>query len=1468
MNKWLVSFLAISLLATAAVAQEVGDYRSVQNGPWRTLTTWEMWDGVTWATPTRVPGPGNNVLIQTGDTITFAASPDTCKNLVLEAGALYYCNSSSNRYLHVYGDSVRNDGTIGGPTDGVCFQCWNSINFTGTGTYQVQRLRAGVPDIQITFDRNFELHYSGAALYSNNNTGVTYTVNSDDTLTFSGSAYFSFSTSSTGPSAVGGSFYIYGAVILNTGSNFNISVADAQTSLLHVVGDLALGDTLIADAATTGNETVIVNGAITYASADTQKFDCLYTNNPSGVSFGFPVRVNDDLIVGWGDYDNSSGLTIADGAAITRYTGALTGAPDFEGGVYLVYGPNPAAATLTTGYEVPANDSLINNIIFNNAAGVDLNRDITCYGNVYLQDGIVTTGSYFLGCYNQPVRTAGYVDGTLGIWVPGGNPTLTYDVGTANGYSPASIAFLNVTVPGGVGVRAVQSTNPNVYTPANTMQRYWDIGMDSTMAAVFDSCRINFAYLPGDFNTGFTEADDESIMVVGKYDDPDWTFPDISARNYGGPADGGSIEIANVTDFSHFAMGKDQDAFVHVEPVYSIPFNEGFEGGAVPPADWSQEDVSGTAGNWLVADATQGHPPHAPYAGTYQAYFNSYTCATGNQTRLISPLIDLSGTDCRVNFWMYHETQYSGDSLYIEVSDDGGSSWAVLGGYVRNDGTTRWENIMLSLAAYDGDTVQLGFRGRSSYGNDVFIDEIVVEVTPPNSAPYVSVIETPDDTYDGAGPFLVRALIGDSAKVGIAADTLWYTDNATDWWAITHTAVSGDTFDFSIPGPIAPGTVIEYFLGAWDDQGAVTYDPGMYRGYQFKVLDPLPPTALNATAGDMMVQLDWAPPAQVLDYSDGAVAYYWYWNAGDIATTRFSPQHYPCKLEQAVSNWLDYGPGNDSVEIHVWPDDGTGLPDMMTDLIPPFKFLPALYPTANVLDLSSYNLILASGDFHIGYVCQTTDMPTLLSDAGGPGIRSMFYDVASTTWGNLTYAGNYYDYNHQAAVTYSAYTKGLALKSYHPRKSDKPLPQLAGLKANPVSNKQAVQYPELKGALAMAKNIQQFNVGRSLVSGGPYTTIWSTTGLNCLDTNVQNSTQYYYVVNAQYTMPYTVSANSNEATATPAALPILLVDDDRSNAGAGWPDRQAIYTAALDGAGYTGQYTVYEVDPTAGADGPAAAWFNGRTHVVWWSGGQWTDSNSLTANDEANLAAYLAAGGRLFYSAQDYLWDRYPSAGAFTPGQFPYDYLGLASADQDAITNPYNIAGVVGSLAEGLAYGVIEDPDVGTYADDLTKQSVAGTYDVLDVTAKVGEKTGVAYDNGTFRTVFFTTLFEDITDGANTKAELMYRILNWLSTGVEGEPAASAKPTVFSLANNYPNPVRTNTTIKFGLPKESQVRVEVYNIAGQRVKTLANGKLAAGYHQITWKGQSDNGQKVAAGVYLVRMVTPEFNATRKMTVIR
>ncbi|MCM2271458.1 MAG: T9SS type A sorting domain-containing protein [candidate division Zixibacteria bacterium] len=92
-------------------------------------------------------------------------------------------------------------------------------------------------------------------------------------------------------------------------------------------------------------------------------------------------------------------------------------------------------------------------------------------------------------------------------------------------------------------------------------------------------------------------------------------------------------------------------------------------------------------------------------------------------------------------------------------------------------------------------------------------------------------------------------------------------------------------------------------------------------------------------------------------------------------------------------------------------------------------------------------------------------------------------------------------------------------------------------------------------------------------------------------------------------------------------------------------------------------------------------------------------------------------------------------------------------------------------------------------------------------------------------------------------------------------------PSSFSFEQNYPNPFNPSTTFRFGLPTAQLVRLELYNILGQRVGTLANSAYEAGYHQIDWDGQL-GGQPVASGVYLARLVAGPFHATRKMMVVK
>lgn len=93
-------------------------------------------------------------------------------------------------------------------------------------------------------------------------------------------------------------------------------------------------------------------------------------------------------------------------------------------------------------------------------------------------------------------------------------------------------------------------------------------------------------------------------------------------------------------------------------------------------------------------------------------------------------------------------------------------------------------------------------------------------------------------------------------------------------------------------------------------------------------------------------------------------------------------------------------------------------------------------------------------------------------------------------------------------------------------------------------------------------------------------------------------------------------------------------------------------------------------------------------------------------------------------------------------------------------------------------------------------------------------------------------------------------------------------PQEFELGQNRPNPFNPNTVIEFAVPRPAEVRVEVFNTLGQRVKTLANEFSKAGYKRVEWDGTDDNGNSVASGVYLYRMTAGDFSETKKMLLLK
>lgn len=96
----------------------------------------------------------------------------------------------------------------------------------------------------------------------------------------------------------------------------------------------------------------------------------------------------------------------------------------------------------------------------------------------------------------------------------------------------------------------------------------------------------------------------------------------------------------------------------------------------------------------------------------------------------------------------------------------------------------------------------------------------------------------------------------------------------------------------------------------------------------------------------------------------------------------------------------------------------------------------------------------------------------------------------------------------------------------------------------------------------------------------------------------------------------------------------------------------------------------------------------------------------------------------------------------------------------------------------------------------------------------------------------------------------------------------SALPEEFSLSQNRPNPFNPSTEIEFGLPKSMRVTLVIYNILGAEVATLLDEVCAAGVHRISWHGTDNSGKSVTSGVYLYRLVTGDFETTRKMLLLK
>jgi hypothetical protein len=109
----------------------------------------------------------------------------------------------------------------------------------------------------------------------------------------------------------------------------------------------------------------------------------------------------------------------------------------------------------------------------------------------------------------------------------------------------------------------------------------------------------------------------------------------------------------------------------------------------------------------------------------------------------------------------------------------------------------------------------------------------------------------------------------------------------------------------------------------------------------------------------------------------------------------------------------------------------------------------------------------------------------------------------------------------------------------------------------------------------------------------------------------------------------------------------------------------------------------------------------------------------------------------------------------------------------------------------------------------------------------------------------------------------------WFTGGYTGVVKTPAQvPTAFSLSNAFPNPFNPTTNIQFSIAKSENVKLVVFNILGQQIRTLVNGEMKPGKYTATWNGKDEFGTNVASGIYFYRFESQSFNSTKKMILMK
>jgi len=176
-----------------------------------------------------------------------------------------------------------------------------------------------------------------------------------------------------------------------------------------------------------------------------------------------------------------------------------------------------------------------------------------------------------------------------------------------------------------------------------------------------------------------------------------------------------------------------------------------------------------------------------------------------------------------------------------------------------------------------------------------------------------------------------------------------------------------------------------------------------------------------------------------------------------------------------------------------------------------------------------------------------------------------------------------------------------------------------------------------------------------------------------------------------------------------------------------------------------------------------------------------------------------------------------------------------------------------------------------TPGDNLTVTiGFTGVQDIGDIAGELVDNTGTVVDvvNKTSAATFTLTAPSSGTYTVNAGYKKPSRdwetgSVNLTVTGLENAEKAII-PAGIQLYSNHPNPFNNETLIRFSVPQDSRAEMVIYNINGQIVRHLTEGRFMGGVNVVRWDGRNDSGQLVSSGTYICRLKTDKQQVSRRL----